>query len=183
MANTVIAFAHFIFYQWRCFFKNKFSVFAYYFLCACAKLQIVKSGRTHMQCIYFDIKVFNPLAATYASSPLAQCMLPSGWGRQENKIWWKNPWGWEADLFSFGFFLLQWNGSYSYSCLQTDCYYDFWEEGSSLTAMCCNDLDVVSVFHYSILLSCVCGDYHRHNLTDPLIDLACSESYLELDRE
>ena len=32
------------------------------------------------------------------------------------------------------------------------------KRGHPYTAMCCIGLDVVSVFHCSVLLSCICGD-------------------------
>ena len=56
------------------------------------------------------------------------------------------------------------------------------EEGSSL-------LPCVVLACFSLLRSAVTclrgsrSSYHRHNLTDPSIDLACSESRLEPDHE
>ena len=71
---------------------------------------------------YFDIKVFNPLAATYASSPLALCYHQAELDKKRKYD--ERVREVERGLFSFGFFLLWWNGSYSYNCLQMDCYYD-----------------------------------------------------------
>ena len=71
---------------------------------------------------YFDIKVFNPFASTYASSPLAQCYHHAELDKKrkyDERIC-------EVKRGTFSpLIFLWWNGSYSYCCFQVYCYFNF----------------------------------------------------------
>ena len=74
---------------------------------------------------YFDIKVFNPLATTYASSPLAQCYCQAELDKIRKHA--ERIHEVERGTFLLWFFLLhavEWVLQL-HRCLQTDCYYDF----------------------------------------------------------
>ena len=73
---------------------------------------------------YFDIKVFNPLATTYASSPLAQCYCQA----ELDKIRKHAERIHEVERGTFSPLVfpppVEWVLQL-HRCLQTDCYYDF----------------------------------------------------------
>ena len=132
---------------------------------------------------YFYVKVFNPFASTYASSPLAQCyrrtehdkkrMYDERIGEVENGTF--SPLIFSSSVgmgpsatvvFKRLVSLISEKRGYFY------CHVLYW-----IRVKLC----------YSLLRSAVMclrgcrSSYHRCNLTDPSIDLACAESRVELD--
>ena len=105
---------------------------------------------------YFDIKVFNPLASNYASSPLGQCYCRAELDIKENMM--KESMRLRGELFLLWFFplLVAWVPQLHLFTNELPLW--FLRRGVIPTTMCCIGLDVVFVFHCSVLQLCVCGD-------------------------
>ena len=134
---------------------------------------------------YFDIKVFNPLASTYASSPLAQCYRRAELDkkrRYDERI---------REVERGTFSPLVFSSSGGMGPAATVVYKRIATLISEKRGHPYSHVLYWLRCHlcFSLLRSAVMclrgsrSSYHRHNLTDPSIDLACSESRLEPDHE
>ena len=133
---------------------------------------------------YFDVKVFNPLASTHASSPLAQCYR---WAELDKKRKYDERIEVERGTFSPLVFSSSGGiGSSATVVYKRIATLIFEKRGHPyshvLRWLRCH-------LCFSLLCSavmCLQGSrstYHRHNLIDPSINLACSESRLEPDHD
>ena len=134
---------------------------------------------------YFDIKVFNPLASTYASSPLAQCYR---WAELDKKRRYDER---IREVERGTFSPLVFSSSGGMGPAATVVYKRIATLISEKRGHPYSHVLYWLRCHlcFSLLRSAVMclrgsrSSYHRHNLTDPSIDLACSESRLEPDHE
>ena len=127
-------------------------------------------------------KVFTPLASTYASSPLAQCYRQAELDKKrkyDERIC-------EVERGTFSPLVFSSSGGMGPSA--TVVYKRIAtlisEKRGHPYSHVLHWLRCHLCFSLSVLLLCVCGDQnHQHNLIDPSIDLACSESRLEPDHD
>ena len=132
---------------------------------------------------YFDVKVFNPFASSYASSPLAQCYRRAELDKKrkyDERIR-------EVENGTFSPLIFSSSGGMGPSATVV-----FKRIATLLSEKRGHPYSHVlywirTKLCYSLLRSAVMclrgsrSSYHRCNLTDPSIDLACAESRLELD--
>ena len=130
--------------------------------------------------------MFNPFASTYASSPLAQRYCRAELDKKRRY----DEWICEVERGTFSPLIFSSSGGMGpITTVVYKCNIATISEGSSLLPCTITDYWIRCKLCYSLLrihsaVMCLQGSrssYHKNNLFDPSIDLAYSESCLELD--